>query len=103
MLQSVRSSKKGSRAPQNRNYREPVNQNDKIYNNSKTGGNGKFFNKEKIGSIQGFRTKDGKNFDEQVDLRRRRFIQNMKNNDGDQSNQSEDERVGGVHISGDTD
>lgn len=53
---------------------------DQIYDISNKGGNNRFFDKSKLKDINNFRTKDGKNFDEQVDLRRQRYVRNKKNN-----------------------
>lgn len=53
---------------------------DQIYDVSNKGGNNRFFDQSKLKDINNFRTKDGKNFDEQVDLRRQRYVRNKKNN-----------------------
>ena len=59
---------------------------DKIFDTSEQGGNNQIFDRSKLPSINNFRTKDGKNFDEQVDLRRRRYIQNKKKLNSDSGN-----------------
>jgi hypothetical protein len=54
---------------------------DKIFDTENKGTNAKFFDKSKVNPINNFRTKDGKNYDEEVELRRKRYVRN-KNNDG---------------------
>lgn len=48
-----------------------------IFDTEKKGTNAKFFDKSKLDPISNFRTKDGKNFDEEVELRRKRFVRNQ--------------------------
>ena len=54
---------------------------DKIFDTENKGTNAKFFDKSKVNPINNFRTKDGKNYDEEVELRRKRYVRN-KNTDG---------------------
>lgn len=56
------------------------NEPDQVYDVTNKGGNNRFFDRSKLKEINNFRTKDGKNFDEQVDLRRQRYVRNKKNN-----------------------
>ena len=48
-----------------------------IFDMNDNGLGNKFFDKSKIEPINNFRTKDGKNFDEEVELRRQRYIRNQ--------------------------
>jgi hypothetical protein len=57
---------------------------DKIFDTENKGTNAKFFDKTKVQPINNFRSKDGKNYDEEVELRRKRFVRNQNEEENDE-------------------